>query len=87
MRSVGARELKQHTGEIIARVVDGEKLLLTVRGKPVAVISPIDQEAVDAAISREVERAEEEGWLAAAEGAFGFWDNTADSVWDQAPVK
>ena len=87
MRSVGARDLKQHTGEIIARIRGGEKLLLTVRGKPVAVIAPIDQELVEAAISHEVQRAEGEGWLAAAEGAFGFWENSADSVWDQAPVK
>ena len=88
MHSVGARELKQHTGEVIARVRSGERVLLTVRGRPVAVISPLDQKSLDAALSGEVERIELEGWLAAAaEGAFDFWDNEVDAVWDQMAVK
>ncbi len=87
MRTVGARDLKQHTGEVIARVRSGERLVLTVRGRPVAVIAPIDQAALDAAIARELEKAEGEGWLAAAEGAFAFWDNEEDAVWDHVPVR
>ncbi len=87
MQSVGARDLKQHTGEIIARVRSGERLLLTVRGRPVAVITPIDQQALDAAIAGEALRAEDLGWLAATESAFTFWDNEEDTVWDQVAVK
>lgn len=87
MQSVGARELKQHTGEIIARLRGGERLLLTVRGRPVAIMAPIDEQAWEAAISREAQRVEDDGWLAAAEGAFSFWDNDDDAIWDSVPVK
>lgn len=87
MQSVGARDLKQHTGEVIARVRGGERLLLTVRGRPVAVIAPIDQQALDAAIAHEARKIENEGWLAAAEGAFAFWDNDEDAIWDRVAVQ
>ena len=82
---VGARELKQHTGEIIERVRTGERVLITHRGEPVAVISPIDQEALREALASEAGRAEKEtlGWLAASEGAFSFWENEDDAVWDE----
>ena len=82
---VGARELKQHTGEIIERVRMGERVLITHRGEAVAVISPIDQETVLKALASEAGRAEQEtlGWLAASEGAFSFWDNEDDAVWDE----
>lgn len=83
--SVGTRELKQHTGEIIERVRMGERVILTLRGEPVAVISPIDREAIEGAVRSEAERAEREslGWLAASEGAFSFWENEEDEVWDE----
>lgn len=85
MYRVGARELKQHTGEVIERVRKGERVVLTLRGNPVAVISPLDAEALDKALSEETKRAEKEsmGWLAASEGAFDFWENEEDEVWDR----
>ena len=85
MRKVGTRELKQHTGEVIERVRMGERVILTLRGKPVAVISPLDHEAVEEAVASEAERAEREslGWLTASEGAFSFWENEEDRVWDE----
>ena len=85
MRKVGTRELKQHTGEIIDSVRMGERILLTLRGEPVAVISPIDREAVEEAMSSEAERAERKslGWLAASSSAFTFWENEEDEVWDE----
>ncbi|HZY64986.1 MAG TPA: type II toxin-antitoxin system prevent-host-death family antitoxin [Rubrobacteraceae bacterium] len=81
---VGARELKQHTGEIIERVRNGERVVLTLRGSPVAVISPIDQDVLEEALKEETKRAEKEslGWLAASESAFDFWENEEDEVWD-----
>ena len=84
MERVGARELKQHTGEIIERVRMGERVLITHRGEAVAVISPIDQEALSEALASEAARAEKEtlGWLAASESAFSFWENEDDAVWD-----
>lgn len=85
MERVGARELKQHTGEIIERVRRGERVLLTHRGEAVAVISPINRRAVEEALIAEAERAEQEtlGWLAASESAFSFWENEDDAVWDE----
>lgn len=85
MRKVGTRELKQHTGEIIEKVRMGERVILTLRGEPVAVISPIDREAVEEAVISEAKRAEREslGWLAAGEGAFSFWENEEDEIWDE----
>jgi prevent-host-death family protein len=86
MQIVAARDLKLHTGEVIARVRGGERLVLTVRGRPVAVI-PIDQEALDEAISRAAQKIEDQGWLTTAESAFALWDNDDDAVWDQVAVK
>jgi prevent-host-death family protein len=40
MGTVTAKQLKQKTGEIIRRVKSGERLTVTYRGKPVAVILP-----------------------------------------------
>ncbi len=85
MYKVGTRELKQHTGEIIERVRRGERMLLTLRGEPVAVISPVDRGAIEEAIELEAQRAEQEtlGWLALSESAFSFWENEEDEVWEE----
>ena len=40
MGNVTAKQLKQRTGEIIRRVKSGERLTVTYRGRPVAVILP-----------------------------------------------
>lgn len=84
MYRVGARELKQHTGEIIERVRKGERIVLTFRGDPVAVISPLDAGVLETALENETKRTEREslGWLAASESAFDFWENEEDEVWD-----
>ena len=86
MRSVGTRELKQHTGEIVERVRNGERVILTLRGEPVAVISPLDADAIRKAVESEARRVEREslGWLAASESSFSFWDNEEDEAWDEA---
>lgn len=85
MRSVGTRELKQHTGEIVERVRNGERVVLTLRGEPVAVISPLDGDAIREAVEGEARKAEREslGWLAASESSFSFWENEDDEVWDE----
>jgi prevent-host-death family protein len=84
---IGARELKHHTGEVIARLRRGEHVLLTWRGVPLAVISPLDRTAVEAALEGEARKAEALGWLALSESAFGFWDNEEDAVWDQVAME
>ena len=44
MGTVTAKQLKQRTGEIIKRVKSGERLTVTYRGKPVAVMAPATNE-------------------------------------------
>jgi prevent-host-death family protein len=82
MKRVGARELKQHTGAVIERVQRGERLLLTHRGSPIAIITPIDRAAFEELLEREAADAESLAWLRAGEAAFAFWDNAEDAVWD-----
>jgi len=43
-----AKQLKQKTGEVLRRVRSGERLTVTYRGKPVAVIAPFKLEVSDA---------------------------------------
>ena len=85
---MGTRELKQHTGEIVERVHNGERVILTLRGEPVAVISPLDGDAIREAVESEARRVEREslGWLAASESSLSFWDNEDDEIWDEEPV-
>ena len=40
MGTITAKQLKQKTGEVIRRIKSGERLTLTYRGKPLAVIAP-----------------------------------------------
>lgn len=43
MGIITAKQLKQKTGEVIKKVRSGERLTVTYRGKPVAVIVPSTQ--------------------------------------------
>ncbi len=40
MGTITAKQLKQKTGEVIRRIKSGERITLTYRGKPLAVIEP-----------------------------------------------
>lgn len=40
MRSVSIRELRNHTAEVVAAVVAGERIVLTSNGHPVADVVP-----------------------------------------------
>jgi prevent-host-death family protein len=44
MKSISAKELKNRTGEVLRRVEEGEKVVITKRGKPCAVLSPVAEE-------------------------------------------
>lgn len=44
MKSVTAKELKNKTGAVLRRVGGGERVLITKRGKPYALISPVQKE-------------------------------------------
>jgi len=39
---VPQRELRNHTAEVLRRVEEGERVEITVNGRPVAELSPID---------------------------------------------
>ena len=45
MKSVGAFEAKTHLPELLERVVKGEKILITRRGQPVAMLVPPTRES------------------------------------------
>ena len=47
MRSVGARELKNRTGEILHWVAEGEAVYVTRRGRTIARIEPVSAAAAD----------------------------------------
>lgn len=40
MRTVTHRELRNHSGEVLRAVESGESVVVTNRGKPVAVVNP-----------------------------------------------
>ena len=46
MSIITAKQLKQKTGEVIRKVRSGERLTITYRGKPVAVIAPPIKEEI-----------------------------------------
>ena len=46
IREVGVRELKREASRVLAGVVDGERVIVTRNGRPIAVILSIEQ-AVD----------------------------------------
>ena len=76
MGTVTAKQLRQRTGEVIKRVKSGERLTVTFRGKPIAVIAqpPVEETETAAALRpfdeawEDIERAlgkttpEFEGW-------------------------
>ncbi len=52
MTEVGIRELKQNASAVVARVVEGETLTITDRGRPVAVLSGIKNSRAQQLIER-----------------------------------
>jgi prevent-host-death family protein len=43
MATVGVRELKNRLSEYLRRVADGERIVVTDRGKPVAIVVPPEE--------------------------------------------
>ncbi|MGL4175113.1 MAG: type II toxin-antitoxin system Phd/YefM family antitoxin [Dermatophilaceae bacterium] len=41
MTDIAARELRNHTADVLRRVQEGERVTITSRGRPVAELSPI----------------------------------------------
>lgn len=76
MKTMTAKELKNHTGEVMRSISKGEKVIVTLRGKPTAVILPIAEE--NRKVPLEV-RAFKDAWediessLKKSEPKFGTW--------------
>ena len=56
MRTVSAREANQSFSKLLQAVVEGEAVVITRRGKPVARLAPIEAPAVDAERQAEIDR-------------------------------
>ena len=54
MMTVGVRELKNRLSEFLRRVGEGERITVTDRGRPVAVLGPVDQTREDEALLKMV---------------------------------
>ena len=57
MRMMTAKHLKNNTGEAMRRVSRGEKVVVTLRGKPFALISPVTSESLEKVSLRPLEEA------------------------------
>ena len=63
MALIGIRELRQKTTEILRRVQqNGEAYVITQQGRPIALLSPLDQEKMEAEILRSARRSVPDGW-------------------------
>jgi prevent-host-death family protein len=52
--TVGVRDLKNRLSEFLRRVADGERITVTDRGRPIAVLGPPDPAPDDQGITRMV---------------------------------
>jgi prevent-host-death family protein len=43
IREVGVRELEDQIASVLARVLDGERVIVTRRGKPIAVLLGVEE--------------------------------------------
>ena len=63
MALIGIRELRQKTAEVLRRVQEeGEAFVITQQGRPVALLSPLDQEKIEAEILRFARQSVSDGW-------------------------
>ena len=64
MKKVGSREFKNRQGHYLKRVRRGETLLITDRGKPVAMVEPINNNAGElAGLEERLRQLEAQGHL------------------------
>jgi prevent-host-death family protein len=63
MALIGVRELRQKTAEVLRRVQqEGQAFVITQQGRPVALLSPLDQEKIEAEILRSARQSVSDGW-------------------------
>lgn len=68
MTRVGSRELKNRLGSFLARVGRGETILVTHRGKPIAKLSPVKEDAAAVRLEALLRQMEAEGHIRLATG-------------------
>jgi prevent-host-death family protein len=79
MRLVGIRELKQKIREVLRRAQAGERIVITIRGKPAAAIVKLPGNGIETMLL-----ADHLGWLKLSETSLTFWDNPEDEAWNEA---
>jgi len=57
MKIMTAKDLKNHTGKAMRTVSRGEKVVVTLRGRPFALISPVTSESLEEVSVRPTEEA------------------------------
>jgi len=68
MPTIGVRELRQQTSELLRRVQEEKaEYIITNQGQPVAILLPLDAEAVEQAILDVGKRGAARGWDAYAQ--------------------
>jgi prevent-host-death family protein len=60
MKTVSAKELKNRTGKVLKLVEGGQRVLITMRSKPFAVLSPVQEGPWESANLRAYEEAWED---------------------------
>jgi len=66
MSAVSVRELKNHLSEHLRRARDGQRILVTDRGRPIAEITPLRAESLT--LDERLARLEEEGEITLPQG-------------------
>ncbi len=63
MPTIGVRELRQQTAELLRKVKEEKtEYIITHQGQPVALLLPLDAQAVEEAILQVGKRGAAEGW-------------------------
>jgi prevent-host-death family protein len=71
MQKVGTREFKNRIGRYLRAVRKGQSLLITARGRPVAKVSPPDEDQPVDPIEERLRELEAQGLIRRAKGRIG----------------
>lgn len=65
MPVIGVRELREHTADVLRQVREQKtEYVITYQGKPVAFLSPVDEQAVENALVQASRAPVDDGWSA-----------------------
>jgi prevent-host-death family protein len=65
MPVIGVRELREHTADVLRQVREEQaEYVITYQGKPVAFLSPVNEQAVESAMVQASRASAEDGWAA-----------------------